>query len=92
MELRNVQLDFEEVEVKCYQHSLLLGADPMNPNKEQGHMSHWVSHHAEEFLKIKVIIISSITTTTTTSTTTTTTTTTTTSSSSSATIISMIKV
>ena len=52
MELRNVQLDFEEVEAKCYQHSSLLGADPMNPNTEQGHMSHWVSHHAEEFLKI----------------------------------------
>jgi hypothetical protein len=52
MELRNVQLDFEEVEAKCYQHS-----DPMNPNKEQSRMSHWVSHHAEEFLKIKAIII-----------------------------------
>ena len=57
MELRNVQLDFEEVEAKCYQHSSLLGADPMNPNTGQGRMSHWVSHHAEEFLKIKVIII-----------------------------------
>jgi hypothetical protein len=66
MELRNVQLDFEEVEVKCYQHSSSLGADPMNPNREQVHMSHWVSHHAEEFLKIKIIAITTTTTTTTT--------------------------
>jgi hypothetical protein len=61
MELRNVQLDCEEVEVKCYQHSSLLGADPMNPNTEQVHMFHLVSHHAEEFLKIKVIIITTTT-------------------------------
>jgi Tfp pilus assembly major pilin PilA len=53
MELRSVQLGFEEVEVKCYQHSLLLGDDPMNPNTEQVHLSHWMSHHAKEFLKRK---------------------------------------
>jgi hypothetical protein len=53
MELRNVQLDFEEVAVKCYQHSLLFGDGPMNPNTEQVHLSHWVSHHAKEFLEKK---------------------------------------
>lgn len=53
MELRSVQLGFEEVAVKCYQHSSLPGDDPMNPNTEQVHLPHWVSHHAKEFLKIK---------------------------------------
>lgn len=53
MELRSVQLGFEEVAVKCYQHSSLLGDDPMNPNIEQVHLPHWVFHHAKEFLKIK---------------------------------------
>jgi hypothetical protein len=53
MELRSGQHDFEEVAVKCYQHSSLPDDDPMNPNIEQVHLFHWVSHHAEEFLKRK---------------------------------------